>query len=440
MPGTTDAIRQAAWFITSRPLDQHLSGNCRTVRRLVGNPHRQLVRTGAKRAVVGRCNRVQSSESSGVRPLQAIIDLDAIAHNLNVARAHAKSSRVAAVVKADAYGHGAVGILPALESADMLAVASIEEAHRLRDAGARQPVLLLEGVFDAGEIHECVARNFEIAFHCDEQLQMLESRAVAGSVAAWLKIDTGMCRLGFATNRAQQAHRRLAAHPGVARPITVMSHLASADEPDRQPTIDQLQRLMDVHREIGGPLSLANSAGTLGYPATCLDIVRPGIMLYGQSPIAGQHGRDHGLRAAMTLLTSVIALHDVAQGDSVGYGAAWRAARPSRVATLAVGYGDGYPRSANEAAAVLIDGRRASLAGRVSMDMIGVDVTDLPEVKIGDRVELWGPGLPIEDLARSAGTIGYEIVSKVSGRVPRDYVRASQSIGDRRDPVQSVPN
>lgn len=349
-----------------------------------------------------------------MRPATATIDLSALRHNLAQARELAPHSRVVAVVKANGYGHGAARLVPALAAAEMLGVACCEEASALRAADARQPILLMEGAFEAAELTACAAEGLEVAVHHAEQVRMLELARLARPLVVWLKIDTGMHRLGVAPQEARALHARLAACRSVAL-IRLMTHFASADLPDPAPTERQLARFAAL--DLPGERSLANSAGVLAWPRAHADWVRPGIMLYGISPLPGREGAAHGLRPVMTLTTRLIALRDVPAGDPVGYTGTWTAPRPTRVGTAAIGYGDGYPRHAPSGTPVLVNGRAAPLIGRVSMDMITVDLTDHPDAALGDPVVLWGDGLPAERVAEAAGTIAYELLCGVAARV-----------------------
>lgn len=341
-----------------------------------------------------------------------------------------------AVVKADAYGHGAARVAAALEDADGYAVARLGEALALRAAGVVRPILLLEGVFSADELAQALAARLDLVVHDLSQVEMLE-QAEAGATGAgdagearsrpvvWLKVDTGMNRLGFRPEQALDARARLVAARCAPRELRLMTHLARADEPDAAPTAQQVARFEDLVAAWTAAAgarpatSIGNSAGALRGGATQGDWIRTGIALYGASPLAGRSAAELGLRPVMTLETAVIALRDVPVGEGVGYGATWRAARPSRIAILAAGYADGVPRHLPSGAPVHIGGCEAPLAGRVSMDMIAVDVTDLPSVSVGARAELWGVGLPVDDVAARAGTIAYELLCGVAPRVPR---------------------
>jgi len=321
------------------------------------------------------------------------------------------------VIKANAYGHGLVAVAQALAAADAFAVARIEEAVALRESGCTARIVLLEGFRDAAELDIAAHQGLEPFVHQDEQLAMLEAWRGPQVLRAWLKIDTGMHRLGFAAGAAAAAIARLGACRCVGQPFAIATHLTDAERADGLATRAQVAAFSTATTGFSGERSIANSAGLIAWPETRSDWVRPGIMLYGISPFAGQTGTDHGLRPVMSLETRIIALRDLAPGDRVGYGGAWTAPRASRIAVAAVGYGDGYPRSAGNGTPVAVNGVPATLAGRPSMDMLTIDVTGLPRVAIGDRVELWGREVPIERVAAAAGTIAYELTCRVGRRV-----------------------
>lgn len=351
------------------------------------------------------------------RAARATVDTAALQHNLRTVRRIAPRSRVMAVIKANAYGHGLVGVARALRDADAFAVARIEEAVALREAGLDNPIVLLEGAFEAAQLPLAASLGLEVVVHSPEQLAMLEAAQLTRPLDVWLKLDTGMNRLGFPPEQARAAAVRLAACPGVAPGPRLMTHLACADERDAAVTDAQLRRFSEALGELPGERSVANSAGLLWRRDSHAEWVRPGIMLYGVSPFGDQFGADLDLRPAMQLMSTVIALRTVRRGERVGYGGVWTAREESRLAIAAIGYGDGYPRQLGSGAPVLVRGRRAPLAGRISMDMIAVDVTLIPEVTVGDEVTLWGPELPVEELARIARTIPYELLCGVTQRV-----------------------
>jgi alanine racemase len=353
------------------------------------------------------------------RAAWAEISAAAFQHNLRRVRASAPHSRMAAIIKANGYGHGIVRAARALSDADMFGVASIDEALELRAAGIRQSVLLLEGVFEAGEIPVAQREGFNVVVHHNAQLDMIERADLSSSqpLHAWLKVDTGMHRLGFAPAQFDSARARLQNCGGVAGDVVVMSHLARADERRSDATDRQTAEFERVTGALGTPRSLANSAGILAWPRTHFDWVRPGIMLYGISPFDDSVGTQEGLRPAMTVKSRLIAVNRHARGDAIGYGGTWTCPEDMPVGVVAFGYGDGYPRHAANGTPVLVNGQRVPLIGRVSMDMITVDLRTQSNAKVGDVVVLWGDGLPVEEIARGAQTIAYELVCGIKSRV-----------------------
>jgi alanine racemase len=357
------------------------------------------------------------------RPSQARLDLGALRHNVKVARQLAPQSKVMAVVKANAYGHGAITIAGALQSAvDALAVACIEEAVELRDAGITLPILLLEGLFEAAELTTAAQLDLWLTIDNERQLKWLEDAKLAAPLSCWLKVDTGMNRLGVPRKEAARYYQRLTASHNVAHNVVTYTHFASADEIQSQQTLEQLATFEAL--PITGVRSAANSAGILAWPQSHYDWIRPGYMLYGNSPMTQEHPNALALKPVMTLTSAVISQRDVAVGESVGYGGTWVAQRPSRIATVTIGYGDGYPRHAANGTPVLVNGQRAALAGRVSMDMITIDITDLQSVQPGAEVVLWGADLPLAEVAHWANTVGYELTTRMPARTPRVIVNA----------------
>jgi alanine racemase len=350
--------------------------------------------------------------------IRARVDSAALKHNLQVLRKRAPHSKVMAVVKANAYGHGLVTVARALASADAFAVARLEEAQELRSAGIQQRVVLLEGVCSGENLQAAAQLKLDLVVHDASQLPLLAAWRGAQRFDLWVKVDTGMNRLGFRPEQFAAVWSQLCAMPQAVAQMRVMTHLASADVRGDDSIKLQLARFQAVPPP-GVEVSIANSAALLGQPATHADWVRPGLALYGVSPFADQQGQALGLRAAMTFETTVIALREVPNGESVGYGQVWRAARTTRVAILAAGYADGLLRSLPSGAPVQLHGQRVPLVGRVSMDMIAVDVTALPVCQVGDCAELWGSQLPVEDVAAAAGTIPYELLCALRARVPR---------------------
>lgn len=329
-----------------------------------------------------------------------------------------------AVVKANAYGHGLVPTALALAESDAFAVARLEEGLALRAAGITQPIVLLEGVFAAEQLLEAARHGFELVVHDPLQIELLEEFTGPHRFILWMKIDTGMNRLGFRPGELAAALERVQRLRPSPLEIRLLTHLARADDRDDAVTRAQLARFKEATRGLDYAVSIANSAGLFGNVALGCDWVRPGLVLYGASPFADRGGRQLELQPAMSLETSVIAVRRVPRGETVGYGGTWQATRDSRIAIVAAGYGDGLARSLPSGTPVLIGGQRAPLVGRVSMDMIAVDVTDLqlaPEgglVHVGTPVVLWGDDLPVEEVARHAGTIPYELLCGVSQRVP----------------------
>lgn len=359
------------------------------------------------------------------RPARACVDLDALRSNLSLARQTAPGSRVMAVVKANGYGHGMVQVAHAMQAADGFGVACLEEAVQLRDAGITQPVTLLEGAFHADELEAISRLQLATVIHSRHQLEALAEAALPQPVAVWLKLDTGMHRLGFAPAELAEVHARLQALPQVGR-LGLMSHFACADERDDTATQRQLDVFSAAVGGYPGERSLANSGALLGWQASHGDWVRPGLMLYGISPFVDTTAEAHGLRPVMTLETELIAINAFQAGDAVGYGGSWVCPEKMRIGVAAIGYGDGYPRHAITGTPVLVDGQQTHIVGRVSMDMICIDLRNLPQARIGSGVTLWGRGLPVELVARHADTIPYELVCAVSSRVPFRYLGGVQ--------------
>ncbi len=349
------------------------------------------------------------------RPLLARIDSAALAHNLLLARRHAGTARVLAVVKANAYGHGLLRAARALRAADGFAVLSLDEAATLRGEGYSHPIVLLEGFFHPDELAEIARLRLRPVIHREDQADQLLRNRFEHRIDLFLKIDTGMHRLGIAPGRLPAVLERLRGAPQIGS-ITLMTHFANADQPDIG-VAAQLAVFRSATAGLALPTSLANSAALLRYPKTQGDWVRPGILLYGASPFAGQCGEDLGLLPVMTLESELIAVQNLRRGEGVGYGAAFVAPRDMRVGTVACGYADGYPRHAGTGTPILVEGRATRTLGRVSMDMLGVDLTEVPNAHVGSPVTLWGAGLPVERVAEAAGTISYELLTALAHRV-----------------------
>lgn len=344
-----------------------------------------------------------------MRPARALIDLAALRHNYRLAR-RLHGGRALAVVKANAYGHGAVRCAQALAAeADGFAVAFLEEALELRAAGIRQPILLLEGVFEAAELGEVARHGLWIVIHHEAQIAMLEASAPATPLHVWLKVNSGMNRAGFLPAAVDGVWQRLRASGKVAD-ITLMTHFARADEPQVITTREQVARFDAATGHLPGARSLSNSGAILGWPQAHRDWARPGILLYGADPMPDE---GHGLQPVMTLESAVMAVREIAAGEALGYGARFVAARPTRVGLVAMGYADGYPRVVPDGTPVAVDGQPAHIIGRVSMDMLTVDLTALPDAGIGSRVELWGRQVAVNRVAQAAGTIAYELLCNV---------------------------
>lgn len=357
------------------------------------------------------------------RPCEALVDLDALRFNARLLREQ-HGGRQLAVLKANAYGHGAVECAQALVGlTDGFAVAFVDEALRLREAGIQDPILILEGAFDAAEVDVAAARSLWLVVHQEEQIRMIEGGQLpAGALHVWLKVDSGMHRAGLPPARVREAHARLAA-TGRASAISLMTHLARADEPDVDATLRQLAAFEESIEGLPGERSVCNSAGVLAWSQARRDWARTGIALYGADPLPRG---SSPLRPVMHLRSHVFAERWLQAGDSLGYGAAFTAEGPTRVGLVAMGYADGYPRSAPTGTPVEVDGRPTRLIGRVSMDMLTVDLTALPSAGIGSVVELWGDSVSVNDVASMAGTIAYELLCNVK-RVPLRYAPSDNS-------------
>ena len=348
------------------------------------------------------------------RPIQARIDLSALRHNLGVVRRRS-TARVMAVVKANAYGHGLLQTAQALREADGYALLDVRDAVALREAGFRQPILLLEGFFARDELPLLAEYELSTVIHSQQQLEWLESYPRRNALSVWLKVNSGMNRLAFTPQEYPMVLERLKSHRAV-RDLTLMTHFAQADEPPGVAAQLALFEQLTANQRL--PRSLSNSAGILRHPAAHGDWVRPGIMLYGSSPFAEVSAAELGLRPVMTLSSELISVRDIKAGDAVGYGATFRAERNMRIGTVACGYADGYPRHAPTGTPVLVEGQRSRTLGRVSMDMLAVDLSELPAARVGSPVVLWGEGMPIDEVARAAGTISYELLCALAPRVP----------------------
>lgn len=344
------------------------------------------------------------------RPACVVINLAALKSNFQRIRQLAPRQKIMAVVKADAYGHGIARVARSLPQADAFGVACLEEAQQLRDNGIQQPVVLLEGPFSAEEVPLVQQLELEIVIHHPSQFSMLEAAGNDTQIRAWLKIDTGMHRLGFAPHEVGQVRDRLLTYQCIARDIRLMTHLASANTPSDPLTSRQLQVFEECTQGMAEERSIANSAGILDWPASHGDWVRPGLLLYGVSPNAERASLAEGLQPVMTFTSKLISVKQLQTGDTVGYGATWTCPEDMPVGIVAAGYGDGYPRHATSGTPVLVNGKRAAVIGVASMDMLAVDLRAVPDARVGDTVTLWGDGLPVEEIAAWAQTIPYELL------------------------------
>jgi alanine racemase len=349
-----------------------------------------------------------------MRPIAATIDLGALSHNYAVARRHAHGAQALAVVKANAYGHGLSRAARALAHADGFAVVELDMAVRLRDAGYTQRIVLLEGFFEPAELPVLAERRIAATVHSVEQIRMLEAAPAGAALDVLLKINTGMNRLGFQPDDFPSALARLEANPAVGS-ITLMTHFATAD--DERGVAWQMETFERVTAGSTLPRSAANSAAVLRYPQSHFDVVRPGIMLYGCSPFAESVGADIGLKPAMTLASELISVRELGAGEIVGYGGVYTAEAKQRIGVVACGYADGYPRHAPTGTPVRVGDAICGTVGRVSMDMLVVDLTNAPDARAGTRVVLWGEGNPVEHVATAAGTVGYELLCALAPRV-----------------------
>ena len=356
------------------------------------------------------------------RPARARIDLQALQHNFSLAQQTAPDSQVMAIIKANAYGHGLVSIAQALPDAAAFGVACLDEAIALREAGFDRRIVLLEGLFGPDDINLISGYRLDVVVHHDSQLQWLAQGQLLRPLDVWLKIDTGMHRLGFSPDSIRDITTRLQQIPQVDT-VRYMTHFPCADDLDNADTRQQIEAFGEAVATVDGEHSLANSAGILGWPAARADWIRPGIMLYGSSPLRGRTAQSLDLQPVMTLSTKLIAVNVRKQGDTIGYGADWSCPVDMPIGVAAIGYGDGYQRHAPSGAPLRVNGHAATLAGRVSMDMICIDLRDVPNPQVGDEVVLWGEGLPVDEVAMAADTISYELLCSVGSRVQFDYTR-----------------
>lgn len=352
---------------------------------------------------------------------RAVINLTALQHNQQVLQQHAPDSQMLAVVKADAYGHGMVRVAQTLSGICGLGVARLNEAIMLRESGIDTPIVLLEGFFHADDLPTLVKHNLQTVVHSQQQLDAIVASQLQTPLKVWLKLDSGMHRLGFHDHQFDDAYQQLQASPNVSADINLMTHFHCADELDNEITALQYQRFQSHIQPDSGLTSVSNSAAVLAWPSIHSDIIRPGIALYGVSPFSDKLAAELNLQPVMTLKSQLIAVREHKAGESVGYGAQWTAKQDTKLGVVAVGYGDGYPRMAPEGTPILVNGRIVPIVGRVSMDMLTVDLGLQCLDQVGDDVILLGEGLPASEVAKHIGTIGYELVTKLTSRVALQY-------------------
>lgn len=346
------------------------------------------------------------------RYLEKTIDVHAFKHNLKRVRHYAPHSQILAMVKANAYGHDLMTTAHHLDP-DAFGIAHYKAGITLREHGIKKPIVVMSGFFTPMQL--IIQHRYQLIpiIHAPHQLKILAEIQLPSPISVWLKVDTGMHRLGFSPDEFKLAYDHLIQNPNIIKPFVVMSHLACSDEAGNSHTQQQIQLFEQLTRNLNHPRSLANSGAIIDWPNTHLDWVRPGLMLYGISPIPKKVGADFGLKPVMKVTAPLIAIHDLHKGDKIGYGATWECPEDMRVGVVAVGYGDGYPRHAKSGTPIFLRNKQVPIVGRVSMDMITVDLRTTPDATIGDVAELWGPNLPCEIVAKWAGTIPYELVCNI---------------------------
>lgn len=353
---------------------------------------------------------------------KATINLKALQHNYAQIKRMAPHSRIMAMVKSNAYGHGIVPVSLALSPADALGVACLSEAIKLRQAGIGQPIVLISGFHHPGELSALNEYCLDFVVHHPDQVEALKQYQFEYSPQIWLKINTGMNRLGFLPDQVEKAFETLSSLPWLERPINWMTHFANSDKAGAQSNHQQLTLFNQIVQPFPGEKTACNSGAIVNLPEAHLDWVRPGIMLYGISPFSEKSGRDLGLKPVMTLEAKLLSVYHLKQGDSVGYGSIWSCPENMPVGVISFGYGDGYPRIGGaQGAKVSINGVLCPLIGRVSMDLMTVDLRPCLNARVGDTVLIWGEALPVEETAATVNTIGYELVCRVSSRVEFQY-------------------
>ncbi|MBS0185523.1 MAG: alanine racemase [Proteobacteria bacterium] len=352
------------------------------------------------------------------RTATAILSTENLLHNLTVIKEKVKGAKIIAMVKANAYGHGIRSVALRLDKhVDMLGVASIDEAMALRKIGVNAPILLSEGIFEPNELLVAATEKFHVVFHNELQVEWLEKASLPLPLEAWIKINTGMGRLGFELEQAKKFYKRIMDSSSIVSPVKVMSHFACSDDKDHPLNQQQIHLFKDFIKDIQSEFSLCNSGGIFNFPEYHYDYVRPGLALYGISPLLGKSAQDLNLKPVMTLQTSLISTQVFKKGSSVGYGARYQCPEDMPVGIIAFGYGDGYPITAQDGTPILVNNIECSLIGRVSMDMIAVDLRHCPHAKIGDPVVLWGADLPLERVVSHTSNITWDLLTGVQNRV-----------------------
>lgn len=359
-----------------------------------------------------------------VRAAIAILSTENLLHNLEVIRTRSNNVPIIAMIKANAYGHGIRSTALRLEGkVYSLGVASIDEAIALRKAGVKMRITLMSGAFEPDDLLVAACENFQLIFHNVDQIEWLSKVKLPNPIEIWFKIDSGMGRLGFDLEIAEKAYKELSNNAQVVQPIGIISHLACSDDVDHPLNIKQIDNFNKFTEKLPGLKSLLSSAGIFNFAAHVHDVVRPGIALYGISPIKNKIASDLGLKPVMTLQTRLVAVKDVKASSNIGYGARFTCPQDMKIGVIAMGYGDGYPRSAKDGTPILVNNKRCQLVGRVSMDMITIDLRTCPEAQVGDSVILWGEGLPIEEVAQYTDNIAYDIICAVQQRVKFYWTR-----------------
>jgi alanine racemase len=351
------------------------------------------------------------------RPTFMHIDLDALVYNYGRAKQFASNSKIIAMVKADAYGHGLVRVVNALQMADAFGVACLEEAIVIRKSGLNNRIVLVGGFFSKEELPIISKLNIDVVIHQSRQIDILENIDLSNRINVWCKIDVGMHRLGFSVDEFDFFYKRLIKNKNVITPINVMAHFSDADDSQKPTTIQQLKLFEKTTKSLSCEKSLAASAAIIAFPQSHYDWVRPGIMLYGVSPIVGKQGKQHDLKPVMSLKSKLMSIRVQREGDAIGYGGTWRCPEKMPTGVVAIGYGDGYPRHARSGTNVMINNTLCPIIGRVSMDLLAIDLRQCPNAKVDDDVILWGDELPVEIIAENSGTIGYELLTGVTKRV-----------------------